>query len=253
MDHLLNIVKEFKNLEKQFNLKHLYRKELDKPCFAHDVAYPDSKDLTKRTILDMILKDRAYEIARNWKYVAYQRALASMVDRFSDKKTGLGVSVNEQPAEELHKPVIKKIKRRKVCARFKDNVWAAVLAEMGSLSSKNKNVKYLLCAINFFTKYALVKYLKDKKGKTVLDAFIKTVNEFNRKSNKLWFGQGREFHNKLMQEWLDNNNTLIYTTLNEGKPVMTEKFIKTLKAKIYKKMTSNESKSYLSYLNKLVD
>ena len=168
MDHLLNIVKEFKNLEKQFNLKHLYRNELDKPCFAHDVAYSDSKDLTKRTILDMILKDRAYEIARNWKYVGYQRALASMVDRFSDKKTGSGVSVNEQPAEELHKPVIKKFKRRKVCARFKDNIWAAVLAEMGSLSSKNKNVKYLLCVINFFTKYALAKYLKNTKVKQFL-------------------------------------------------------------------------------------
>ena len=53
------------------------------------------------------------------------------------------MSVSEQLAEELHKPVIKKFKRRKVYARFKDNIWAADLAEMGSLSSKNKNVKYL--------------------------------------------------------------------------------------------------------------
>ena len=65
-----------------------------------------------------------------------------------------GVSVNEQLAEELHKPVTKKFKRRKVYARFKDNIWAADLAEMESLSSKNKNVKYLLCVIDVFTKYA---------------------------------------------------------------------------------------------------
>ena len=64
-----------------------------------------------------------------------------MVYKFFDKKTGSGISVNKQLAKELHKPVIKKFKRRKLCAGFKDNVWAD-LAEMESFSSKNKNVKY---------------------------------------------------------------------------------------------------------------
>ena len=70
---------------------------------------------------------------------------------------------------------------------------------MGSLSSKNKNVKYLSCVINAFTKYTWIKPFEDKKGKTVLVAFIKIVNESNRKPNKLWVDQGREFYNKLMQ------------------------------------------------------
>ena len=70
------------------------------------------------------------------------------------------MSVNEQLAEELHKPVIKKFKRRKVYAKFEDNIWAADLAEV---SSNNKNVKHLLCVIDVFTKYAWVKPLKDKK------------------------------------------------------------------------------------------
>ena len=86
------------------------------------------------------------------------------------------MSVNEQLAEELHKPVIKEFKRRKVYARFKDNIWAAGLTEMGSLSSKNKNVKYSLCVIDVFTKCEWVKPLKDKKGKTVLNAFIEIGN-----------------------------------------------------------------------------
>ena len=86
-----------------------------------------------------------------------------MFYQFFDKKTGSGISVNEPLAEELHKPVIKKLKTRKVYARYKDNIWAADLAEMGSLSSKNKNVQYLLCVIDVFTKYAWVKPLKDKK------------------------------------------------------------------------------------------
>ena len=137
------------------------------------------------------------------------------------------MSVSEQLAEELHKPVIKKFKRRKVYARFKDNIWAADLAEMESLSSKNKNVKYLLCVIDVFTKYAWVKPLKDKKVKTVSNAFIKIVSESNRKPNQLLVDQGREFCNKLMQEWLDNNDILMYSTYNEGKSVIAERFKKT--------------------------
>ena len=70
---------------------------------------------------------------------------------------------------------------------------------MESLFSKNKNVKYLLCFVDVFSKYTWVKLLKDKKGKTVLNAFIKIVNESNRKPNKLWIDQRREFYNKLMQ------------------------------------------------------
>ena len=66
-------------------------------------------------------------------------------------------------------------------ARFKDNIWAADLAEMELLPSKNKDDKYLLCVINFFTKHAWVKPLKDKKGKTVLNALIEIVNESNRR------------------------------------------------------------------------
>ena len=95
-----------------------------------------------------------------------------------------GVSVNEQLAEELHKPVTKKLKGRKVYARFKNNIWAADLAEIKSLSSKNKNIKYFLCVIDIFTKYECVKLLKDKRGKyLVLNTFIKIVNESNRKPN----------------------------------------------------------------------
>ena len=79
-----------------------------------------------------------------------------MIYKFFDKKIGSGVSVNKQLAEEWHKPVIKKFKRSKVYARIKDNIWMADLAEMGllriSLSSKNKNVKYLLCVIDVSTK-----------------------------------------------------------------------------------------------------
>ena len=73
----------------------MYRSEMDKACFAHDVAYFDSKDLAKRIVSDKILKERAFEIARNSNYDGYQTALASMVYTFFDKKTGSRKSVNE--------------------------------------------------------------------------------------------------------------------------------------------------------------
>ena len=168
-----------------------------------------------------------------------KETLASMAYKIFDKKTGSGVSVKEQLAEELHKLVIKK-----------DNIWVADLAET---ESKNKNVCYSLCVIDVFTKCAWVNPLKVEKGKTALNAYIKKVNESSCKPNKLnWVDRGRELYNKLMQEWLDNNDILMYSTNNEGKLVIAERFIKTLKAKIYKKMTANDSKFYLSYLNKLV-
>ena len=87
--------------------------------FAHDAAYFDSKDLPEITISDKILKDKAYEIAIKSKYVGYHRGLASVVYKFFDKKTGLGANINEVLAQELHKPAIKKLKRRKVYSRFK--------------------------------------------------------------------------------------------------------------------------------------
>ena len=99
--------------------------------------------------------------------------------------------VNEQLAEQLHKPVIKKLKKGKVYAKFKCNIWAADLPETEWLSSKNENVKYLLCAIDVFSKYAWVKTLKDKTGKPFLNVFIEIVIESNRKPNKLWVDQGR--------------------------------------------------------------
>ena len=96
---------------------------------------------------------------------------------------------------------------------------AADLVEMGSLSPKNKNLRYILCVIYVFTKYAWGKTLKDRKGKTALIAFIEIVNESNRKPNKL------EFCNKLMQEWLDNNDVCT--------PPIAEIFVKALTVKIY--------------------
>ena len=115
------VEKEFKNLKETSGLNYIYTNELDESYFARDAAYSDSYFLAKKTILDKILRDRAYKIAKNPKYDGYQRGLANMMCKLFDKKIGSGANVNELLAQELHKPV-KKIKRRKVYAMFKDNI-----------------------------------------------------------------------------------------------------------------------------------
>ena len=103
-------------------------------------------------------------------YGRYQIGLASMVYKVHNKKTGpgaprrVGAYVNKVLAQDLHKKLIKRFKRRKTYARFKDNIWAADLAEIESLTSFNHDNRYLLCVIDIFTKYASVKPVKDKKS-----------------------------------------------------------------------------------------
>ena len=101
--------------------KYIYKNELDKACFQHDMAYRDFKDLAKRTASDNVLRDEGFDIAENPKYDAYQRSFISMVYKFFDKKSaGSGVTAlankstfnneikqNLQLAEELHKPIIR--------------------------------------------------------------------------------------------------------------------------------------------------
>ena len=91
------------------------------------MAYGKSKDLLKTTQSDKVLRDKAFKIASGLKRDGYQRGLASMVYKFFDKKSkGSGITTNEfnyQLANELHKPIIKKFKKRKVHSSFKDNIW----------------------------------------------------------------------------------------------------------------------------------
>ena len=156
------------------------------------MAYGKSKDLAKRTQSDKVLRDKAFKIASDPKYDGYQRGLASMVYKFFDKKSSGSGIVNEpnyQLANELHKPIIRKFKKRKVYSSFRDNIWGVDLADMQSLSKYNKGIKYLLCTTDLFSKYAWVVPLKDKRGITIVNAFQKD-NLKGCQTNKIWVEQG---------------------------------------------------------------
>ena len=141
------------------NTDFIYKNEPDKACFQDDMGYGKSKDLAKTTQLDKVLRNKAFKIASDPKYDDYQRALASMVYKFFDKKSSgraIKAKPNYQLANELHRKIIRKFKRRKVCLFFRDNIWGVDLADMQSLSKYSKGIRYLLCAIDLFSKNAWV-------------------------------------------------------------------------------------------------
>ena len=236
-------IKEFKRTG---DTRYIYRNELDIVCFQHDSAYADHKDLINRTEAHKVLKDKPYDIASNPKYDGYQKGLASMLYKFFDKKsTGSGLARNSLIlADELHKPIIRNL--------YSD-IWGVDLADMQALSRKNKGIKYLLCAIDLFSKNAFVIPIKDKKGISIVNAFDKIIKQSNRKPNKIWVDQGGEFYNNVFEKWLFDNDIIMYSTYNEVKSVAAERFIITLKNKLYKHMTATSKIIYYDVLDDVVN
>ena len=124
---------------------------------------------------------------------------------------------------------------------------------MQSLSRKNKGIKYLLCAIDLYSKYAFVIPLKDKKGISIVNAFNKIIKQSERKPNKIWVDQGGEFYNNVFKNWLSDNDIIMYSTYNEGKSVVAERFIRILKNKLYKHMTATDKIVYYDVLDDVVN
>ena len=160
---------------------YIYKNELD--SFQHDMAHGDVKDLARRTASDKVLRDKAFNITKSPKYHGYQRGITSMVYRYFHKRSalltdkslagsGVNMHANNKPPldlatqklpEELHKPIIRKFKKRTVYSEFKDNIWGADLANVQLISKFNKGFRFLLCVIGIFSKYSWVVPLKDKK------------------------------------------------------------------------------------------
>ena len=162
----------------------------------------------------------------------------------------MGVATREL-AEELHKSILRKFKKRKVHltkskkrkvhSSFTDNIWGVDLADMELISKFNKGIRFLLCVINIFIKYAWVISLNDKKGIRIANSFQKIFDESNHKPNKIWVDKCSEFYERSMKLWLKNGIEM-YSIHNERKSVVAERFIRTLKNRIYKYMTSMTKK-----------
>ena len=125
----------------------------------------------------------------------------------------------------------------------------ADLADMQLISKFNKGFRFLLCVIDICSKYAWVFLLKDKKGVSIVNAFQKILDDSNRKPNKMSVDKGSEFYNNSFKKWLKENDIEMYSIHNEGKSVVAERVIRTLKTKIYKYTTSVSKNVYIDKLD----
>ena len=149
-------------------------------------------------------------------------------------------------ADELHKPARKKFKRRRVLVSGIDKIWAADLADMKEFSKDNRGVTYLLCVIDIFSKYGWLVPLKDKTGKSVASALRVIFEE--RKPEKMWVDKGKEFYNGDVKSLIE-----LYSTENEEKSSVVERWIRTMKERMWKYFTDNNTNVYIDILPDLVE
>ena len=123
---------------------------------------------------------------------------------------------------------------------------------MQLISKFNKGIGFSLCVFDVFSKYAWLIPVKDKKGITITKAFQKILKESNRKLNKIWVDKSSEFYNRTVKSWLQDNDIEMYSTHNEGKSVVAERFIRTHENKIYKYMTSVSKNKYIDKLDDII-
>ena len=124
---------------------------------------------------------------------------------------------------------------------------------MQLISKCNKGFSFLLCVIDIFSIYARVVPLKDKESVSIVNAFQKNLKQSTRKPNKIWVDKNGEAYKGSFRKWLQDNDTAVYSTRNEGKSVVAGRFIRTLKNKIYKYMTSISKNVYINKLDDIVN
>ena len=139
---------------------------------------------------------------------------------------------SQQLAEELHKPITRNFRKRRVISYGIDKIWAADLVEIQKFSKWNKGIKYLLMVIDVFSKYGWIVPLKDKKTESVSSAFDTIFKKSKRQPEKLWTDKGSEFIGKHFKEFLKKNHITLYHTENEEKSSVVERWNKTMKNKM---------------------
>lgn len=243
--------------------------ELDSCCRDHDVAYNLYKDREKRNIADRILADKALKIAQDARKNGYERAWAALVyktfceggltSKFQGgkltarKKDGPSSETLKQLAEELHKPARRKFPRRRVRVQFVDETWGMDLVDLQKLNGQNDGYRYILSVIDIFSKYAWAVPVKNKSGNSVFNAFTKIINDSARQPKNIWVDEGTEFYNSTFTKWLNKNGVKIYSTYEDFHNSVVERFNRTLKTKMWKRFTAENTRRWIDMLDELVD
>ena len=235
------------------------KNNLDSICKKHDIMYSiaenkgiNSKDIKNRKKLaDIQMIKEIDSIPYN------QRPYGtSIVREIINKKRQLGLSVNPNQilSHELHKPKKINFERRKVISNNIDHIWGIDLITMIKYSKQNKNYKYILTVIDFFSKYSWCYPLKTKKSKEIINSFNDIFKKSKRKPNFIQSDEGTEFTNNKTQTFFKNNNIKWYRTFNRDiKCSICERYNRTILNKIYKNFTLNNNTIWINDLDKLVN
>ena len=228
---------------------------IDKARYHHDICYLKNNDTaTRNNVCDKNMLQEMKNIYNPTLRERMERGLVSTLIG-TKKRFGWGVTTGtgyikkkkfSTLAEELHKPVKRKFKKRRVLVNGIDKIWGADLADISALSKDNEGINFLLLVINIFSKYGWIVPLKDKKGETVANA-LKTIFK-ERRPEKLWTDKGREFYNKDVKEIIN-----LYSTENEEKSSIVERWIRTMKDKMWKYFTDNNTYTYMNVLPDLLE
>ena len=226
--------------------------QIDEIAMKHDICYRDSDLMgATRKECDKKMLNNLDSIKTKGIREKIDYALVKPVI-WIKHKLGLGLTDQQVRASELHTPIRRKFKRRRVFVYNIDDIWSADLKDMQLLAKYNKGYKYLLTVIDVFSKYAYVTPLKTKASDEVINAFKSLFADSGRKPKKLWTDMGSEFTNNKMKEFLTKINIELYHVFNEGKACVVERFNRTLGEMIQKHLTSTNSSKYIDVLNQLL-
>ena len=224
------------------------KNKTDGICMKHDICYSIGKN---KNICD---KEMITELD-NLKYGETSKSTPIIRGIINTKqKFGLGNNPNQILSNELHKPRKINFTRRKVISNHIDHIWGIDLITMIKYSKQNKNYKYILTVIDFFSKYSWCYPLKTKKSEEIMNSFKDIFKKSKRKPKMIQSDQGTEFTNIQTQNFFKNNNIKWYHTHNRDiKCSICERYNRTILNKIYKNFTLNNNTIWINDLEKLVE
>ena len=231
------------NLDKRLNPDDTPREDskpinrVDAAAYKHDLRYRDNHDITSRHQAD---RDMIEELDSIPDPSFRERIERMLVKKALQAKMKLGQGY----ADERHKPFRKPRHLLKVKVFNKDDIWSADLVEV----PPERGYRYLLTVIDLYTRYAWVVPLKRKTGSSVREAFEKIFKESGRRPKRLWTDAGKEFYNNQVKPLFET----VYSTQNEGKAVVIERFNRTLKQMLFKKFTEQGSQKWQGILPEIV-
>ena len=226
----------------------------DRCSMLHDIDYTVAQNVGRNA---KDVKNRKLEADDKWLDCFKVRTPYDTLaySAIKTKKTlGLGNNPNQILSQELHKPRKINFERRKVISNNIDHIWGIDLITMIKYSKQNKNYKYILTVIDFFSKYSWCYPLKTKKSEEIINSFNDIFKKSKRKPKFIQSDQGTEFTNNVTQTFFKNNNIKWYHTYNRDiKCSICERYNRTILNKIYKNFTLNNNTIWINDLNKLTN